>query len=113
MSLAHVPAVYADGRRQSSDEIERMARRCRAETLDVVGERHPLLVTALPTSEGIALFAAPPSLPWPIVLFGPKTEDWAAPRQISSFPTSLSCRTARSAGRGARPPWRSLPHGRR
>ncbi|HEY6509320.1 MAG TPA: long-chain fatty acid--CoA ligase [Vicinamibacterales bacterium] len=82
MARAHIPDVHADGRWRSADEVDALARRWRAATLDAIGDRHRVIATALPaTPEGIGLFIALSALPVPLVLLNP---DGAWPR--AAFP---------------------------
>ncbi|HTK29141.1 MAG TPA: fatty acid--CoA ligase family protein [Vicinamibacterales bacterium] len=79
MPRGAVPDVYADGRWRSAGEIDAAARAWRVAVLDALGDRPRVVATALPASpEGVALFAALTSLPFPPVLLSPDASAWPA-----------------------------------
>jgi len=79
MSLPQAPAVFADGRWQSADETDRIAREWHRATLDALGDRHPLVALVIPsTAEGIAAFVAMTAQPAPVLLLDPESAGWPA-----------------------------------
>ena len=105
MWSARVPNVFADGRWHSADELDAVARHWRAAVLDAIGDRHRVVATAVPaTPEGVSLFAALGSLPFPPVLFGPDAAGWPnavlPPGTHFVLPPSLAHLHGAAAARG-------------
>ena len=77
MWYPQAPAVYADGRWQSAEETDGIARQWRQAALNALGDRHRILALVMPsTPEGIAAFVAMSGQPAPVLLLAPDAPDW-------------------------------------
>jgi acyl-coenzyme A synthetase/AMP-(fatty) acid ligase len=109
VSAPVVPRVLHRGRWWSADELDVMARCWHATARDVLGDRAPLVATALPaTPDGVALFAALTARPSPVVLLAPDPRAWRTDPPVPAgtpvvLPPSLAHLGPEAEKRGLRP----------